>query len=167
MEKLNYEKDVQIDETALDVEWLEQAPLALKYALYAARCNSEVRRLTELKKIIKSELIIEATANPKEVIGKDKPTVADVEAFYTCHERYRKITEELLKAQEEAEFAETAKNEICFTRKKALEMLVELHGQQYFAGPQVPRNLTEEREKRRKQADAGVALKMKRKKEEK
>lgn len=161
-DELNYEKDIDIDESALDVEWLEQGALALKYSRYAAQCANEVRRLEEVKKTIRSELILEANENPKELIGKDKPNASDIEAYYRSHERYQKIVRQLLKAQEEAEFAEAAKNEICFTRKKALEMLVQLHGQQYFAGPRIPRNLTEERERRQKRADSGVASKMKR-----
>jgi hypothetical protein len=44
--------------------------------------------------------------------------------------------------------AEVAKNEFSFTRKAALENLVQLHGQNYFAGPKVPRNLSKERDEK-------------------
>jgi hypothetical protein len=36
-------------------------------------------------------------------------------------------------------------------RKTMLETLVKLHGQQYFAGPNVPRDLSHEAEKKRSQ----------------
>ena len=126
-----YEKDIEINPEALDVEWLEQGPLALKYSRYAAQAASEVRRLEEIKKTIRSELILEVNQNPGELIGKDKPNAGDIEAYYRNHERYKEIVQRLLDAQEEAEFAEAAKNEICYTRKKALEMLVRTHGLQY------------------------------------
>lgn len=159
---MNYEEDVQIDETALDVEWLEHGALALRYARHAAQCAAEVRRLEEVKKTIRSELILEVNANPEELIGKKSPNAGDIEAYYRSHPRYQKAVEKVLAAQEEAEFAEVAKNEICFTRKKALEMLVQLHGQQYFAGPRIPRDLAEEREIRQKKMNAGIARKMQR-----
>lgn len=161
---MNYEEDVQIDETALDVEWLEHGALALRYARHAAQCAAEVRRLEEVKKTIRSELILEVNANP-ELIGKKSPNAGDIEAYYRSHPRYQKAVEKVLAAQEEAEFAEVAKNEICFTRKKALEMLVQLHGQQYFAGPRIPRDLAEEREIRQKKMNAGIARKMQRRSE--
>lgn len=161
---MNYEEDIRIDESALDVEWLEQGPLAIRYGRHAVHMAAEVRRLEEVKKTIRSELVLEANKNPSKCLGKDKPNAADIEAYYRDHQRYKDVIEELLEAQEEAEYAEVAKNEICFTRKKALEMLVELHGQQYFAGPTMPRDLTEERalRQRQKRSDAGVAAKMRR-----
>ena len=41
MEQLNYEKDMYIDDSALDVEWLEQPNLMFKYAQYAS--NTRMR----------------------------------------------------------------------------------------------------------------------------
>ena len=47
-------------------------------------------------------------------------------------------------------------------QKTALENLVKLHGQQYFAGPSVPRDLSKEweRHERQKSVDAGVGKKL-------
>jgi hypothetical protein len=62
----------------------------------------------------------------------------------------------------EAEVLQGAVNAVDH-RKDALENLVRLHGLQYFAGPKVPRNLSEEREYReeqQKKVDAGVAKKL-------
>jgi hypothetical protein len=163
---MDYEKDILIDASALDVEWLEQGPLAVKYAKYAAKAASRVRRLEEEKKTVRSELILEANEDPKGTIGKDKPNAADIEAYYRNHKTYKEVIERLLEAQEDAVFAEIGKNEICFTRKKALEMLVVLHGQQYFAGPSVPRNLTElyaeRNQERQKQLNQKVGKAMQR-----
>lgn len=166
-EPLNFEQDIRIDESALDVEWLEQTSLAVKYAKNAVKAAARVRQLEEEKKTIRSELILEANEDPKGTIGKDKPNAADIEAYYRNHTRYKRTLINLLEAQEEAEFAEVAKNEICYTRKKALEMLVILHGQQYFAGPSVPRNLSEvyakAQQEKQKQIDRKVGRAMQRK----
>jgi hypothetical protein len=47
-------------------------------------------------------------------------------------------------------------------RKKALESLVTLYGQQYFAGPTAPRNLTKEWIQNQKQTSSNTQVKIKR-----
>lgn len=148
---LDYERDVRIDETALDVEWLNQASLALRYARLSSYWNEQVRHLEERKKTVRSELILKANEDPSGLLGKDRPNAADIEAYYRAHADYRAVIEELNEAVAEAEFAALAKDEICYTRKKALENLVILHGQQYFAGPSVPRDLSAEAAARERQ----------------
>lgn len=160
MADINYERDIKIDEKSLDIEWLEQPTLALKYARHYSYLNDEVRRLEEQKKIIRSKLILEVNQNPKELIGKDKPNSSDIEAFYRAHKDYQKIVNELNDAIKEAEFAGFAKDEICYTRKKALENLVNLHAQQYFAGPNVPRNLSYEKQQRDRQKNVNSKVKI-------
>ena len=159
---IDFEKDIQIDEKALDVEWLEQGLLAMRYVKYLTKLKARVRRLEEKKKTIRSELILEANEDPEGTIGKKKPNANDIEAYYRSHGDYKEVVEELLDAIEEAEFAELAKNEICWTRRLALENLVKLHGQMYFAGPSVPRDLTKER-KLHKGRQQSMARKLNRK----
>lgn len=163
---MNYDKDITIDETALDAEWLDQASLALKYAKHLTQLKARVARLEEKKKTKRSELILEVNENPMELMNKKTPNAADIEAYYRTNEEYKEIIKELLEVQEEAEFAELAFQEIAWTRKKSLEYLVILHGQQYFAGPKVPRDLSKEWEQkeRQKRSDEGVGRKMKRRK---
>ena len=151
MSEINYEQDIRIDETALDVEWLDQTPLALKYCRLVAYWNDKVRRLEELKKTVRSRLILEVNEDPETLLGKSKPNAADIEAYYRMNAEYQETIQELNDALKEAEYANMAKNEICFTRKQAIENLVILHGQQYFAGPRVPRDLSKEYQKREAQ----------------
>ncbi len=163
---MDYEKDITIDETALDIEWLDQASLALKYAKHLTQLKARVARLEEKKKTKRSELILEVNEDPIELINKKTPNAADIEAYYRTDEEYKEIVKELLLVREEAEFAELAFQEIAWTRKKSLEYLVILHGQQYFAGPKVPRDLSKEWEQKeqQKRSDEGVGKKMKRRK---
>ncbi len=155
---MDFEKDMYIDESALDVEWLGQAALALKYGKHLAELNHKLRQAEERKKTVRSELIQQANRNPEQCCDKAKPNANDIEAYYRTHEEYMVCIDELLKIQYEVEYAEVAKNEIAFTRKKALEYLVMLHGQQYFAGPKVPRDLSKEWENKIKDQNAAEKI---------
>lgn len=148
-ERLNYEMDIHIDETALDVEWLEQAELAIKYGKYLVECKDALTRAEEDLKLIRAELIQEANEDPVRCCKKEKPNAADIEAYYRTSKRHIRAKERWMTALKECNTAEIVKNEISFTRKAALENLVTLHGQNYFAGPSTPRNIFKEREKRK------------------
>jgi hypothetical protein len=157
---MDYKTDIRIDETALDVEWLEQATLAMKYGKYYAMARKNLLAIEEKLKVLRAELIALANSNPVKYCKKDKPNAADIEAFYRNHPRHQEAKAEWIEAQYELDMAEIAKNEISFTRKVALENLVRLHGQQYFAGPKVPRDLAWERKEKQKAANAVVANKI-------
>jgi len=155
---MNYEDDMSIDETALDIEWLEQASLAMKYGRHYAKCRRTLTLAEEKIKVIRAELIQEANVDPDKCCNKDKPNAADIEAYYRNHQRHKDAKKEWVEAQFELNMAEVAKNEVSFTRKAALENLVTLHGQQYFAGPKIPRELSEEAEKRRRQSKVSIEI---------
>lgn len=161
---LNYEDDIRIDETALDVEWLEQAELAMKYARNFAQAKRRLINAEEKIKLIRAELTAEANKNPIKCCNKDKPNAADIEAYYRNHRRHKEAKEEWVKLQYELDIAEAAKNEIGYTRKAALENLVRLHGQQYFAGPRIPRDISQERERKQehKKVDTNIGRSLKR-----
>ena len=161
---MNYEEEMIIDETALDVEWVEQARLSLKYGRHWAECKNELTLAEENIKLVRSELIKEANEDPEGCLGEGiKPTAPVVEAYYRNHKRHKAAKQEWVEAMFEANVAEIAYKEVSWTRKAALENLVKLHGQQYFAGPSVPRNLSEEVKLRQSHANTGVAQKLKRK----
>lgn len=163
---MDYEKDLKIDENALDIEWLEQASLAMRWAKNYAVCRRRLTEAEEKIKIVRAELIKKVNRNPDKYLGEGvKPTAPVVEAYYRLHSKHIEAKEEWVEAQFELNIAEAAKNEISFTRKAALENLVILHGQQYFAGPKMPRNLNDEvqkRKERQEKANKRVSKKMKR-----
>lgn len=161
---MNYEKDMSIDESALDVEWLDQTALAFKYGRHWAECQEALTRAEEDIKLIRSELIKKAHEFPEKCFGEGvvKPTGPMVESYYRNHKRHQDAKDAWVKAQYEANVADIARKEISMTRKKALENLVQLHGQEYFAGPRVPRNLAEEREMKNKHLNVKISNKLKR-----
>jgi len=160
---MNYEKDMKIDETSLDLEWLDQTSLAFSYGKHWARCQKELELAQEEIKLVRSELIKEVTEDPDKYLGSGvKATAPVIEAYYRNHKRHIEVKDRIVELQYEANVAEIAKTEISFTRKAALENLVRLHGQQYFAGPQIPRDITAEREQKTMRANSTVARKLKR-----
>lgn len=158
--KLNYADDIRIDETALDVEWLEQTEKAMFYCEHAAAMRRKVSLLEEEEKLTRSRLIKKANKNPLLCCGKSKPTATDIEAYYRTHRKHMLIKQKLIEAQYQLDIAEAVRSEISFSRKMALENLVILHGQQYFAGPKERRNLTKERESKAKAIKGKIAKKM-------
>lgn len=145
---IDYEKDIEIDPNALDLEWLGQASLAMKYGKHYARCKRNLILAEEKVKVVRSELIDEANTDPVTCCGKEKPNAADIEAYYRNHKKHKAAKDEWLKAQYELDLAEVAKSEISFSRKSALENLVKLCLAGYFAAPNVPRDLSYEAQKK-------------------
>ena len=161
---MNYEQDMKIDEAALDVECVNQARLALKYGRHWAECRQELQLAEENIKLVRSELIKEANEDPEGYLGAGiKPTAPVVEAYYRNHKRHKAAKKEWVDAQYEANVAEIAYKALTYDKKMALESLIKLHGQNYFAGPDVPRDLTQEMEIKNTRSNSRVAGKLKRK----
>ena len=144
---MNYTKDIRISEDNLDVEWLEQAALAVKWGLYFNELDDEVTRATENVKVVYSELTLKINTFPEQYLGDSiKPTDEKVKAAAYAHADHLAAKERWMKALKEKADAEIVYKEISYTRKSALENLVTLHGQNYFAGPRMPRDLKTERD---------------------
>jgi hypothetical protein len=159
---MSYIQDIYIDDTALDVEWTEQAELAIKWGLLWSEAKDAATKAEEYVKIVRSELILKINKNPERYLGEGvKLTDPKVEAAYRTHPKHKRAKEKWMRAVKRVQDLEIAKNEISFTRKSALENLVTLHGQSYFAGPSVPRDLRKERrsrEKTRKENNEGMRI---------
>lgn len=153
-----YENDIRIDETALDVEWLEQPSLMMKYA----RTSSHARMILDQKKealeLVKAELDREIRTNPSR-FGIEKVTEAVVTAAIISHADYKEASDALISAKFESDIAQGALKAFD-ARKDALENLVKLHGMQYFAGPKMPRDLSQERERIQRDVNKSIAQKM-------
>lgn len=159
----DYEKDMQIDEMALDVEWLEQPQLMIKYARVSVELNEEAEKTKQRRDIVRAELDKDIRLDPG-MFGIEKITETVVANTILSHGKYQRAEDEYIKTQSEAAMAKLAIQAVQ-QRKSALENLVQLFGLQYFAGPKIPRNLSKERSKReqeQKEADKKVAGAMKR-----
>jgi len=159
---MNYEKDIIIDESALDLEWLNQPSLFMKYAKNAAKAQMELDHAKQSLDIAKAEADKEIRENP-EKFDLVKATEVAIANTILIHPQYKEAYDAYLEAKYECEMARSAVTAFD-QRKNALEYLVKLLGQNYFAGPALPRNISKLKEQRQQQTDAGIAQKMKRNK---
>jgi len=156
--ELDYSVDSKIDVNALDIEWLEHADLERLYIEQVAKMRKRVIKASQKYKIAnesvkstRSKLIQKCQNNPEKYVGQSKATDKQAEAFYRTHPDYLIVKRKMIKAETKMMMAEddhttavSMKDLMHFTRTKALEELVHLHGQSYFAGPEVPREINKE-----------------------
>lgn len=157
---MDYEKDIKIDETSLDLEWLSQPALMMRYTRHAADMRAEADAEKERLDFVKAELDKEIRLDP-EKFDITKITESVILNTIIIQARYVNANAKYIQARYEAEMARGAVAAID-QRKTALENLVKLHGQQYFAGPKIPRDLAWEVRERQKRSDTNVKNKMKR-----
>lgn len=160
---MEYEEDIKIDENALDVEWLEQPRLMIQYAKYSADMQKRYEQAKEQLELVQAELDREIRSNPDE-FGISKINNDVVANTIKTTQRYQDASDEVIEARYEYEMAKSVVRAFD-ARKDALENLVKLHGQQYFAGPSAPRDISKEWENRQKdkRSNKEIGSKMKRK----
>lgn len=159
---MDYEQDLTIDESALDVEWLQQARLMMQYGRYCSECKLEMDKAKEHLEVTKAELDKDIRANP-DSFDLTKITEGVVSNTIILQPEHQEALDAYLNAKYEFDMALNAVRAID-QKKAALENLVRLHGQQYFAGPSVPRDLSKEWEAKEQQTTSNSKVKMKRKK---
>jgi hypothetical protein len=157
---MDYEQDIEIDEMALDVEWLNQPGLMMKYARHSAQMRRELDESKQNLDITKAEVDKDIREHP-EKYKLEKITEGAVFSAILTAKKYQDAHTEYLAAKYESDMAQGAVNAF-EQRKSALENLVKLHGQQYFAGPKVPHDLSWERQQRQQRTNNNIATKMKR-----
>jgi len=160
MKELNYEKDIFIDENQLDIEWLEQPSLMLKYCNHESQMEQNLDIEKTKLDLLKSELDSQIRKNPSD-FGVEKITETVVLNAVIATEEYQEAYLTYLDVKFERDVAKNAVKAFS-QRKDALENLVKLHGQSYFAGPRIPRNISEERQMKQKSSDEKVANRLKR-----
>jgi hypothetical protein len=154
---------MQIDEDALDVEWLEQPSLMVKYARHSAKARQDMDRAKEKLETVKADLDQKIRSNPDK-FDLQKITEGAILSVIQLHDGYKDAMDKYIDAKYEADIAQLAVRAVD-TKKAALENLVRLYGQQYFAGPSVPRDLNREWKKREEQKMANSKVRMKRTRE--
>lgn len=138
---LDFERDVAIDETALEMEWLEHSKKYFSYCRASADANlaSKQAYLAQKTKLAELLQIAEAACLRKGI----KANVDNMNAWATSHPEYLDATEARNKAEYEAEMCAHAVSAMGH-RKVALEELSGLDARSYFSRPIAPRNLTPE-----------------------
>ncbi len=142
MSELNWQNDVAIDVDALDIQWAKQASLFGKYCMEQTGARAKLDAIKERLDVKVAGLGLKIRANPA-TFGLDKVTEASVQAVILLDPECAKLREEIAVAQYELEVMGAAVRALD-QKKSALENLVRLQGQNYFAGPSVPREIGKE-----------------------
>ena len=159
---MNYSDEIRIDEDALYLEWLDQSSKMLKITKVAAKLKAEMDDAKDALDLERSTLDYKIRQNPEKYIKSSvKITETVISNAILQQSSYRDANKRYLKAKYENEVAKGAV-EAFEQRKSALENLVRLHGQQYFAGPRVPRDIHSERELKEKRLNKKIKLKRRR-----
>ena len=133
---------ITINPDALDVEWIKQAATFGEYCMEQAGARAKLDDIKERLDVKVAGLGLKIRANPA-TFGLDKVTEASVQAVILLDAECAKLREEIAVAQYELEVIVAAVRALD-QKKSALENLVRLQGQNYFAGPSVPRDIGKE-----------------------
>lgn len=133
---MDYENDIRIDDQMLDVEWLEQPEKMMKYCTLAAEARRDLDLAKEKVEFVRATLDSNIRKEPSK-FGIEKITEGAIGNIILLQKEYIDANNVLMQAKYEADLASSAVRSF-EQRKDALENLVRLHGQSYFAGPRVP-----------------------------
>jgi len=159
-EELN-ESLLEIDQYRLDREWLLQPKRVMKYATMLADAKKEMLEHKAALDLAEAELELSIRKDPDD-FGLEKITEAIVKAAVIVQPRYQKALKRYNNSRHRVDVL-SALLEALQHRKKALEDLVTLHGQNYFSEP---RAKVEERSSLEEQTKKAVRNKGVKKKEE-
>jgi len=134
-----FEKEKSIDPQQLDLECVRQTDLFFKYAHQSVDAQVEVDRAKMRLEVVEAGLELAIRKDPEQ-FGLIKPTESAIKAAVRLDNKYSNALERYINAKREAKLLEIAVDTMD-QKKRMLENLITLHGQQYFAGPSVPRDL--------------------------
>jgi hypothetical protein len=143
---MTYAQDIKIDDQLLDVEWCEQPEKMVKYCSIMAEAEKTMDLAKEKLEAVKAEIDKDVRSNPAKY-GLDKITDKVAENTVVLQDQYKEASTAYINAKYEFKMAQGAVKAF-EQRKDALENLVKLHGQSYFAGPRVPHDLAQLRGKK-------------------
>jgi hypothetical protein len=139
MDLEKFERDRVIDPNQLDVAAVTQGDLFFRWAEQAVAAQIELDQAKLKLELVETRLQMECRSNP-ENFGLAKVTEQGVATAVRAHRDYAEAYKEFLAAKENSLLLGKAV-EAMEQRKRMIEVLTTLHGQQYFAGPSVPRDL--------------------------
>lgn len=160
MAELNYEKDLKINEDALDLEMLDQASLFMKYAKHYAFTQKVVEETRQALDIKRAEVDKAIRENP-EKFKIEKVTEGAIQSTILTDKGYQEVNQKHLEAQYEKNMAGNAVQAMNI-RKEMLEGLQKLLAQSYFAGPSVPHDLSKLKAEREKATETRIGTRLRR-----
>lgn len=122
-----------IDKYRLDDEWINQPKRYFKWALQLEEARDDFETVKAEFDVAKSEVDLAIRTNPNDY---DLPKVTDkaIAAVMIVQPEYKEAQQAVFTARHRVGVLQAAVTSLDH-RKKALEKLVDLHGQKYFASP--------------------------------
>jgi len=124
---------LELDSDRLDEQWLEQPRLYHKYARKLANAKQTLEECKARLELVKAELGREIRLNPLG-FGLEKITEAVVANTIIIQQGYKDAQEEYIAGKHRVDVVQAVVTTLDH-RKRALESLVTLHGQDYFSTP--------------------------------
>ena len=129
---------LDMDLNCLDEMWLEQPRLYHKYAKKLATAKQKFEEDKAELELCKAELDRDIRSNPSE-FSLEKITENVVSNTIITQEKYRALQAQMLDTKHQVDVLGVAVTTLDH-RKRALENLVSLHGQDYFSAPRAKDN---------------------------
>lgn len=138
-----FEKDLRIDPSALDIEWLEQPQKFFKYSKELSYAKRELDRLKQKYEVLKAKIDNKIRSQYPD----KKPTETAIYSMVIQNEEIMQGLKEIADQELVVDLLVGGVKAL-EQRKSALENEVKLQGMNYFAAPREPRDLIGEYEKR-------------------
>jgi len=135
---MDFETDLRINKFRLDEEWLAQPGLFMRYAQKQAEASKELDAEKHSLEVTKAQVDRAIRMDPEEYNIDGKVTERQVEAVVLQDSDYQSAMEIYNDAKYNLGLLTSAVRAFD-QRKSALENLVRLHGQSYFAEPRSPK----------------------------
>ena len=134
---LDFKRDVSIESDALDIEWVRQPQIYMKWAEKAAEDDDEARQAKENMEFVASKL------DKKYRASLEKVTENIILARIKGDQEYQDALAEYNDALYQADICKFVVKSLDH-KKTALENLVRMWIGSYFSGPREPRDLKKE-----------------------
>lgn len=123
-----------IDELALDKECIKQPQLYFTYAQKATDARRDLDEAKADQSVLAAELNKKIRSNPQKYGLSDKPTEASINTTVTLQKEYRDAEAVVIEAAHKLGIMSAAVTAMEH-RKRALTLLVNLKGQEYYSEP--------------------------------
>lgn len=133
----------EIDHNALDVEWVNHPKVFMEVSSMLVMEKLKLKKLTMRLDVKEADALKEIQEAPENFGFPKKPTIPEVKAAVAVHEDVKAIRKKLIDQEYEVNMLSACVSSLEH-KKRALESLVTLHGQNYFSGPSVARDLEAE-----------------------
>lgn len=138
----NLREHLEINPNALDIEWLDQPGLFFELSSALADEKLKLEKLKGAAEIALADEAKEVREDPSKY-GLAKVTEAGIKEAVTGSTTNAKWTRRINGQKHSVDILQSAVS-ACDHKKRALENLVTLHGQQYFSSPKEPRDINTE-----------------------